>query len=615
MSDGPYISLGYYEQLDVAVVVDVLKRHFGFQHVGIWGRSMGAVTGLLYATSLYLEDSAELATMQELAGPLKNQEMVRRRLARDEKQNQKWFQKEKEKGRENNLAQATESSTETIDRESTSPLINNSPTGSPAKASSEEDRAQPHQQHLLGHQSAKGGDDSPSRTPSGTSHEETVAPEPEPEPTSAAVFLLSDPSNPPKIRGSFIKKKGSGVGGSTAGGSGSEISEGSGPLEPIGQPTIFPERFDFPLSLEAEWVFPVINPPSLLILDSPFSDLITISKEFAKTWAEGRTRRGVVSRIANFSMKILRSSITKKTGVDISLISPLSRLEKTPLRISLPVLFIHGKGDDFVSPRHSMLLFNAYKIAHATAEGEDSIKKLILVDGGHNCARSADAFTNISQIIFDRMISTAEKELYGWREPVPVFGRTHSTTAPDESQIKNFMVRRIPCCSKSPPTQQIFPLVMSVRRRSHLTFLTPFFETIEGVIPLADLQRVWIDSNQDDILVLQLKDHAHQRHFGAEYHGHSAYVLWTTEASTILHWIRECFLELQTLFSNEGDQLEESSSNQSLEIPPAETVTPSSSWDIVDAPLETTKSKGSSKTKLEPHRPMDQPSDSQAISS
>lgn len=45
LSEGEYISLGYYEIGDVQVVVDYLKNHEKVSKIALWGRSMGAVTG------------------------------------------------------------------------------------------------------------------------------------------------------------------------------------------------------------------------------------------------------------------------------------------------------------------------------------------------------------------------------------------------------------------------------------------------------------------------------------------------------------------------------------------------------------------------------------------
>ena len=49
-SDGEYISLGWYEKYDVEVVVDYLKNSEKYSKICLWGRSMGAVTALMYCS-------------------------------------------------------------------------------------------------------------------------------------------------------------------------------------------------------------------------------------------------------------------------------------------------------------------------------------------------------------------------------------------------------------------------------------------------------------------------------------------------------------------------------------------------------------------------------------
>ncbi|CAD8063323.1 unnamed protein product [Paramecium primaurelia] len=48
-SEGEYISLGWYERDDVEVVVDWLRQSNKVSTIGLWGRSMGAVTALMHA--------------------------------------------------------------------------------------------------------------------------------------------------------------------------------------------------------------------------------------------------------------------------------------------------------------------------------------------------------------------------------------------------------------------------------------------------------------------------------------------------------------------------------------------------------------------------------------
>eukprot|EP00397_Hematodinium_sp_SG-2012_P028498 GEMP01030007.1.p1 GENE.GEMP01030007.1~~GEMP01030007.1.p1 ORF type:complete len:357 (+),score=50.09 GEMP01030007.1:39-1109(+) len=49
MSEGHYVSLGYYEKDDLAAVVEYLRGAGSVSTIGLWGRSMGAATALLHA--------------------------------------------------------------------------------------------------------------------------------------------------------------------------------------------------------------------------------------------------------------------------------------------------------------------------------------------------------------------------------------------------------------------------------------------------------------------------------------------------------------------------------------------------------------------------------------
>ncbi|XP_068463222.1 uncharacterized protein [Phaseolus vulgaris] len=48
LSDGDYVSLGWHEKDDLKMVVSYLRSNKQISHIGLWGRSMGAVTSLLY---------------------------------------------------------------------------------------------------------------------------------------------------------------------------------------------------------------------------------------------------------------------------------------------------------------------------------------------------------------------------------------------------------------------------------------------------------------------------------------------------------------------------------------------------------------------------------------
>jgi cephalosporin-C deacetylase-like acetyl esterase len=48
LSDGEYVSLGFYERQDLAAVVEYLHETNKVLSIGLWGRSMGAVTAIMY---------------------------------------------------------------------------------------------------------------------------------------------------------------------------------------------------------------------------------------------------------------------------------------------------------------------------------------------------------------------------------------------------------------------------------------------------------------------------------------------------------------------------------------------------------------------------------------
>jgi alpha-beta hydrolase superfamily lysophospholipase len=49
LSEGKYISLGWWEREDLAIIVDHLREKRRVSTIGLWGRSMGASTALLYS--------------------------------------------------------------------------------------------------------------------------------------------------------------------------------------------------------------------------------------------------------------------------------------------------------------------------------------------------------------------------------------------------------------------------------------------------------------------------------------------------------------------------------------------------------------------------------------
>ena len=51
ISEGEYISLGYHEVNDLNIIINYIEKYPGIGNIGLWGRSMGAATTLMYAAN------------------------------------------------------------------------------------------------------------------------------------------------------------------------------------------------------------------------------------------------------------------------------------------------------------------------------------------------------------------------------------------------------------------------------------------------------------------------------------------------------------------------------------------------------------------------------------
>lgn len=51
MSEGEYISLGWHEKEDLRIIINFIERIPGVSKIGLWGRSMGAATSMMYSHS------------------------------------------------------------------------------------------------------------------------------------------------------------------------------------------------------------------------------------------------------------------------------------------------------------------------------------------------------------------------------------------------------------------------------------------------------------------------------------------------------------------------------------------------------------------------------------
>jgi len=101
-----------------------------------------------------------------------------------------------------------------------------------------------------------------------------------------------------------------------------------------------------------------------MVLDSPFSNLKDLSLELV----DSNTK--IPTLISKIALKFIRSTISEKVGFDLYDVNPIADVESC----FIPALFLAGKGDTFVRPKHSETIYEKYG-------GE---KEILLFEGDHN---------------------------------------------------------------------------------------------------------------------------------------------------------------------------------------------------------------------------------------
>jgi len=108
-----------------------------------------------------------------------------------------------------------------------------------------------------------------------------------------------------------------------------------------------------------------------MCVDSPFMSLRLLIEEVAKS---DRLLVPVPSWLVNAIYNVIRHRVQALADFDINDIVPLDH----GARSSVPALFMHGRRDSFVSPRHSEEIFSNY----------GGHKEIMFFDGDHNSERS-----------------------------------------------------------------------------------------------------------------------------------------------------------------------------------------------------------------------------------
>jgi pimeloyl-ACP methyl ester carboxylesterase len=122
------------------------------------------------------------------------------------------------------------------------------------------------------------------------------------------------------------------------------------------------------------------------ILDSPFSELKNVINQVL----EKRSLR-FVRGITSLTIPLIRKHILEKVPeLDITEWNVAEMISKSDSQA--PVLFVHGKDDDFVLPSESKSIYDAYP-------GKN--KDYFLGEGGHNGPRTPDILERCSRFVFD----------------------------------------------------------------------------------------------------------------------------------------------------------------------------------------------------------------------
>lgn len=87
-----------------------------------------------------------------------------------------------------------------------------------------------------------------------------------------------------------------------------------------------------------------------LILDSPFADLRQLAGELVEM-GKAQTGYAIPAFVVAGAIRMVRSSVLKKAGVDIDKLKPIADVDKA----FVPALFVAGEDDHFIDKKHSQV--------------------------------------------------------------------------------------------------------------------------------------------------------------------------------------------------------------------------------------------------------------------
>ena len=123
-----------------------------------------------------------------------------------------------------------------------------------------------------------------------------------------------------------------------------------------------------------------------IVMDSPFADFNILAKDLVLQQIK------LPNFLIDGALKIVRSTIKKKNGLDIEKLKPIDSAPKT----KQPAIFIHAKSDELINNNHSDMLYDAYG---------GKIKKLLKCVGNHNTKRSNKIIREIGEFFYNYLVN------------------------------------------------------------------------------------------------------------------------------------------------------------------------------------------------------------------
>lgn len=153
-------------------------------------------------------------------------------------------------------------------------------------------------------------------------------------------------------------------------------------------------------------------------MDSPFGDFKILAKELCLKHIT------LPDFVLNTTMKIVKSTVKEKSGLDIEKLQPKIYASKT----KTPAFFVHAVSDELISLEQTLKLYEAYA-------GE---KCLNVVEGGHNSPRQKHVLEKIAKFFSSYLFRDDDKNISSYEETNNIFTLNEDYTKDIDENPLNF---------------------------------------------------------------------------------------------------------------------------------------------------------------------------------